>query len=80
MGLISHAEWLDRFGDAADEEKDPAPPALTYRVGSAVAGGAGTLLRPWAAFVERRAATQRPRPAFLERRAQAREPRLGFSH
>jgi len=46
MALISHAEWLDRFGDEADlDPAEPAPP-LTYRVdaapteGSQPAGGA----------------------------------------
>ena len=35
MALISHAEWLDRFGDMADTDPaQPAPP-LTFRVDAA---------------------------------------------
>ena len=39
MALISHADWLDRFGDEADlDPAEPAPP-LTYRVDAAPTEG-----------------------------------------
>ena len=30
MAMISHAQWLDRFGDGADLVVDAQVPAMTY--------------------------------------------------